>query len=400
MLENKKIILGITGSIAAYKSAMLVRLLVKAGAEVRVIQTPKAAEFVGPLTFSTLSKNPVVIDLFDKKEGTWNQHVEWGLWADALVIAPATANTIAKCANGFCDNFLNAVYLSARCPVFFAPAMDVDMYKHASTEKNLQGLASFPNHYVLPSGTGELASGLHGEGRMAEPEEIADVLNRFFTIQHSLKGKRALVTAGPTYEKIDPVRFIGNFSSGKMGFKLAEELAKRGAEVELISGPSTLKLHHSSINRTNITSANEMYKAVMERSEGADIIFMAAAVADYTVSNPSEQKVKKGEHENLVLNIVPTQDILLELGKRKRKDQLLVGFALETENELENARKKLERKNADFIVLNSLNDKGSGFGTDTNKITIIGKNNLVKSFELQTKEKVAIDIIESCLPEK
>lgn len=391
MLKNKNIIVGISGSIAAYKSAFLVRLLIKAGANVKVVMTEAAAGFITPLTLSTLSKNPVLISFTKNKEGEWNNHVELGLWADAFVIAPASANTIAKMANGICDNLLMAVYLSARCRVYVAPAMDLDMYRHKATLNNLKRLQSFGNGIINP-GDGELASGLYGEGRMAEPEEIVTFLEKELSKGLPLNGKTALVTAGPTYEAIDPVRFIGNHSSGKMGFAIAEELAAKGADVTLVCGPNSLSLNNKNIRRIDITSAEELYNASVKAFKTADIAVLSAAVADYKPASVAKQKIKKTEGSKNI-ELTPTKDTLAELGKLKKGKQFLVGFALETNNELENAKAKLKKKNLDLIVLNSLNDKGAGFKNETNKITIIGRNNKSLKFELKSKTEVAKDIV-------
>jgi phosphopantothenoylcysteine decarboxylase/phosphopantothenate--cysteine ligase len=395
MLRGRKILLGVSGSIAAYKAAMLTRLLVKEQAEVKVVMTPASLDFITPLTFSTLSKNPVYTKFQKNDSGEWNNHVELGLWADAMVIAPASANTIAKMANGICDNLLMAVYLSARCPVFFAPAMDLDMMKHPATQGNLTKLQSFGVKLLEP-GFGELASGLIGIGRMAEPEEIVHQLNVHFATTESLKGKKALVTAGPTHEAIDPVRFIGNNSSGKMGYAIAETLASRGANVELVSGPTHLSVSHPNITVTRVTSAEEMYTACASIFPSTDITVLSAAVADFRPVTKAEQKIKKGEG-GLTLELTKTYDIASELGKIKKAGQVLVGFALETENEKANAQKKLTSKNFDFIVLNSLQDAGAGFGHDTNKVTIIGKNELVKEFNLKSKKEVAADIVNTII---
>ena len=395
MLKNKNILIGVTGSIAAYKSAFLIRLLVKAGAHVKVIMTPASQEFITPLTLSTLSKHPVMIDFVKGKEGEWNNHVALGLWADAFLIAPASANTIAKMSQGLCDNLLLATYLSARCPVYYAPAMDLDMYKHPGTLENLKRLESFGNT-IIPPGTGELASGLIGEGRMAEPEEIITFLEKEFSKRLPLKGKKVLITAGPTHEALDPVRFIGNHSSGKMGFALAEEFADRGADVALICGPTSLTTENKSIHRIDITSAEELYQAAVIEFPKASISILSAAVADFKPDKIVSQKIKKTDTVPII-NLVPTKDTLFELGKLKKKDQLLIGFALETENEIENAKKKIKSKNLDLIVLNSLNDQGSGFKTDTNKVTIIDKYNNLKEFQLKTKQEVAKDILNTIL---
>ena len=395
MLKNKNILLGVTGSIAAYKSAFLIRLLVKAGANVKVIMTPASVDFITPLTLSTLSKNPVLIDFVKGKEGEWNNHVALGLWADAFIIAPASANTIAKMSTGLCDNLLLATYLSARCPVYFAPAMDLDMYKHPSTLENLKRLNSFGNKMIAP-GTGELASGLIGEGRMAEPEEIIAFLEKELSKNLAMSGKKVLITAGPTHEALDPVRFIGNHSTGKMGFALAEEFANQGAEVSLICGPTSLITENKSIHRIDITSAEELYEAALKEFKTADVSILSAAVADFKPDKTATQKIKKTDAVP-VINLVPTKDTLFELGKLKKKNQLLVGFALETEHEIENAKKKIKNKNLDLIVLNSLNDKGAGFKNDTNKVTIIDKYNNLKEFKLKTKQEVARDIFNTIL---
>ena len=390
MLEGKNIILGVCGSIAAYKSALLVRLLVKAGASVQVVMTPDAANFITPLTLATLSKKPVLVDYFNAENGQWNNHVELGLWADAFIIAPASANTLAKMAHGLCDNLLTGIYLSAKCPVYFAPAMDLDMWKHAATQHNIQKLQSFGNLLIQP-GTGELASGLHGEGRMAEPEEIIDFLSAGIKKKLPLADQQILVTAGPTYEAIDPVRFIGNHSSGKMGFAIAEQFALMGASVTLIAGPGSLTVNNRSINRVDITSAAQMLDACLLHFSNAKACVMSAAVADYTPVKVSDQKIKKQE-ASLDIELKKTTDILKTLGSQKRKDQVLVGFALETDNEEQNAIDKLQKKNLDFIVLNSLNDEGAGFKTDTNKITIIDSNLQKTVFGLKNKDEVARDI--------
>jgi len=390
-MRGKKILLGITGSIAAYKSAVLVRLLVKAGAEVKVVMTPAARDFVTPLTLSTLSKNPVFSEYANLETGEWSNHVELGLWADAFVIAPASANTISKMANGICDNLLLAVYLSAKCKVFFAPAMDLDMHKHPSTQDNISRLVSYGNQLINAT-SGELASGLHGEGRMEEPELIYNILEKYFSTDLPLSGKKALVTAGPTYEAIDPVRFIGNRSSGKMGYAIAEELANQGAEVLLVSGPSNLTVVNSKIIRKDVESAQEMLDACMADFAEKDIIVMSAAVADYKPENEATEKLKK-KNNDLPLSLKPTQDILAMMGEQKSAKQFIVGFALETENELENAKSKLKKKNLDMVVLNSLKDQGAGFGHDTNKITIIDKKEVQHSFGLKSKVDVAKDIV-------
>ena len=391
MLRGKKIVLGITGSIAAYKSAVLVRLLVKSGAEVKVIMTSSAKEFITPLTLSTLSRNPVLSDFVKDQSGKWNNHVELGLWADVFMIAPASANTLGKMASGICDNLLLAVYLSARCPVLVAPAMDLDMLKHASTKSNLEKLKSFGNLIIEPT-HGELASGLVGNGRMAEPEELHDYVIRFFQEGLPLKGKSVLVTAGPTQEALDPVRFIGNHSTGKMGYAIAEAMARKGASVNLISGPTSLNTIHPSITVKRVTSAEEMHRACLKLFPKTDIAVLAAAVADYKAKTKADQKIKKKD-DMLTLELVKTHDIAASLGKLKKGKQIIVGFALETNNEKENALKKLKSKNFDFIVLNSLNDAGAGFGHDTNKISIIDRKQKIRNFELKNKVEVANDIV-------
>jgi phosphopantothenoylcysteine decarboxylase/phosphopantothenate--cysteine ligase len=391
MLAGKKVLLGVSGSIAAYKSALLTRLLVKEGAEVKVILTPAAKDFITPLTLSTLSKNPVLSEFVADNQGLWNNHVELGLWADVFIIAPASAHTLAKMSHGFCDNLLLAVYLSARCPVFFAPAMDLDMWQHPATQQNVQRLRSFGNQLIEPA-HGELASGLTGTGRMAEPEEILEVLKKHFTTSLELKDKKSLVTAGPTHEAIDPVRFIGNSSSGKMGFAIAEELANRGSEVILITGPTHLTSAHPNIQTVRVTSADDMHQASVKYFSESDITVLCAAVADYKPAMVAGQKIKKKEN-GLTLELVKTPDIAAELGKQKKKHQVVVGFALETENEKTNAEAKLASKNFDLIVLNSLNDAGAGFGFDTNKITIFDKNKQAAEFNLKTKKEAARDIV-------
>ncbi|MDP4284275.1 MAG: bifunctional phosphopantothenoylcysteine decarboxylase/phosphopantothenate--cysteine ligase CoaBC [Bacteroidota bacterium] len=392
MVKGKKILLGVTGSIAAYKSLLLLRLLIKAGAEVKVIMTKSALNFVSPLTFSTLSKNKVLIDLFDND--SWANHVMLGRWADVMIIAPASCNTIAKMSNGLCDNLLLAVYLSSSCPVLVSPAMDEDMWHHVATQKNIEALKLNQN-IILPVNNGELASGLVGEGRMAEPEEIFNFLNQFFSDQLILKGKKALVTAGPTYEALDPVRFIGNHSSGKMGVAIAEELTNKGAEVQLVLGPSGIEVGKL-IQTTRVTSANEMYEECLKDFSSYDIIVMAAAVADYTPEIKSGEKIKKQEKEFL-LKLVKTKDILSKAGEMKSEQQTLVGFALETNNEKQNALDKLSKKNADLIILNSLNDPGAGFSHNTNKITIFDKNGKEYKFPIKSKKEVAKDIVNTII---
>ncbi len=389
-MKNNRFIIAVTGSIAAYKIAYLTRQLVKAGAEVQILMTKAATDFITPLTLATLSTKPVLTDIFE--ESSWNSHVELGLWADALIIAPATANTMGKMANGICDNLVLATYLSAKCPVFIAPAMDLDMWKHPSTKSNIDKLISFGNH-IIPVDHGELASGLIGEGRMAEPEKIFAFLDNHLKKNESFQNKKVLITAGPTYEPIDPVRFIGNRSSGKMGLALAEALAERGADVKLVLGPSKLSTSHKNISTVKVETAEEMYSAAKEIFAQADIAILAAAVADYRPTEVAQEKIKK---KDSTLNIAreKTTDIAASLGKTKQARQIIVGFALETNNEQANAMGKLKKKNFDFIVLNSLKDKGAGFNYDTNKITILHKDNKVKKFELKSKLKVAEDIVD------
>lgn len=390
MLTGKKILLGVSASIAAYKSATLVRLLVKAGAEVQVVMTPASTEFITPLTLSTLSKKPVFHEYFKPETGEWNNHVELGLWADLMIIAPASANTMAKMAGGLVDNLLTAVYLSAKCPVYFAPAMDLDMWKHDSTQENINRLKSFGN-ILIPPGSGELASGLHGEGRMAEPEEIVSFLTDDILSRLPLRNRRVLVTAGPTYEAIDPVRFIGNHSSGKMGFAIADELASLGAHVVLVTGPTAQKTRHTDITRIDVVSAADMLRECMAAFEGADGCIMSAAVADYTPVTVATHKMKK-QDGTLNIELKKTTDILKKLGQEKRDDQVLVGFALETDNEEQYAIGKLQSKNLDMIVLNSLNDAGAGFKGDTNKVTLIDRELGKTTFDLKNKNEVARDI--------
>jgi phosphopantothenoylcysteine decarboxylase/phosphopantothenate--cysteine ligase len=395
LLKGKKILLGVTGSIAAYKSALLTRLLVKEGAYVQVIMTSSAHDFITPLTLATLSKHPALTDFIRNNAGEWNNHVELGLWADLMVIAPASANTLAKMANGQCDNLLLAIYLSAKCPVMIAPAMDLDMYAHPSTKNNLMKIGSYGN-ILIEAEDGELASGLKGLGRMSEPEHILKEIQGFFLIKKRFKGKKVLINAGPTYEPIDPVRFIGNHSSGKMGYAIAERFAEMGAKVELVSGPTYLDVKSDNIHITRVTSAKEMLKACQKHFKSCDIAVLAAAVADYSPSNFTRHKIKK-KTGVLSMELASTPDIAKELGKVKKKNQVLVGFALETENETRNAAKKLKEKNFDLIVLNSLQDKGAGFGHDTNKISIFRKDNKKKYFELKSKKDVANDIINEIL---
>mgnify|MGYP002629517815 FL=1 len=391
MLKGKKVLLGVTASIAAYKTAELVRLFKKAGASVKVIQTEASLHFVTPLTLATLSENSVLSQMIDADSGEWNNHVDLGLLADFMVIAPLTANTMAKMTTGECDNLLLATYLSAKCPVYFAPAMDLDMYKHPSTLYNIEKLQSFGN-ILIPSGFGELASGLVGEGRMAEPSEIIEHIIADLSKDLPLSNKEVLITAGPTYEAIDPVRFIGNRSSGKMGIALALECANNGAKVNLVLGPSHIAVKHSNISVSKVESASEMFKMVNSYFESSDIAIFAAAVADYTTSIVAKNKIKKSD-EKLTISLLKTTDILSEMALKKTAKQFVVGFALETENELENAKEKLKSKNLDMIVLNSLNNKGAGFEQNTNKITIIDKQNNIFDFELKDKSEVAKDII-------
>ena len=391
-LRGKNVIIGVTASIAAYKSALLVREFVKYGANVKVIQTPESQEFITPLTLSTLSKNPVLTGLVKQEDkGVWNNHVEIGLWADLFVIAPATAKTLSKMANGECDNLLLTTYLSAKCPIFFAPAMDLDMFKHQSTQENIEKLISFGNTYI-PPGDGELASGLSGKGRMAEPEDIILAIEDELFNNLPLKGKKVLITAGPTFEAIDPVRFIGNHSSGKMGFSVAESAAKAGAIVTLIAGPTHQQIQNNSIKLINVVSAKEMFDECHKSFKSSDIAILSAAVSDYTPKLVSATKMKK-KTENLTIEFIQTQDILKSLGQIKNHKQILIGFALETNDEIVNAKKKLKDKNLDFIILNSMNDDGAGFKHDTNKITIIDNNNKLHKFELKSKQDVADDII-------
>ena len=396
MLEGKHIILGISGGIAAYKSAYLLRLLVKAGAEVQVVMTPAAKEFITPVTMSALSGKPVVSEFFTANTGEWHSHVDLGLWADAMIIAPATASTIAKMANGVADNMLITTYLSAKAPVFIAPAMDLDMFAHPSTTRNLELLRSYGNHIIEPA-SGELASHLVGKGRMEEPEVIASVLDRFFDRGMSLAGKHIMITAGPTYEKIDPVRFIGNYSSGKMGYAIAEEAASRGADVTIVSGPVALKAVNPRIKVVDVESAREMLEACERIFPSCDTAIMCAAVADYAPAHPADRKIKR-EHDDLpVIELVKNPDIAATLGAMKKPGQRLVGFALETDNEMSNALHKLKAKNLDMIVMNSLRDKGAGFRTDTNKVTIYKLDGGELHFDMKPKREVASDIIDTLL---
>lgn len=394
MLKGKHIILGISGGIAAYKSVMLLRLLIKAGAEVQVVITPSGKEFITPVTLSALSGKPVVSEFFTANTGEWHSHVDLGLWADAMVIAPATANTIAKMANGVADNMLVTTYLSAKAPVFVAPAMDLDMMAHPSTKRNIELLRSYGNHIIDPA-EGELASHLVGKGRMEEPENIVKVLDGFFDRKEDLAGKKVLITAGPTYEKIDPVRFIGNYSTGKMGYALAREAAERGAEVTLVSGPVSLTINHPSINVRHVESAKEMLAECESHFPESDIAIMCAAVADYAPAHPVDKKIKREGSDAPVIELVKNPDIARTLGLSKRGGQILVGFALETDNESINAQAKLKSKNLDMIVLNSLRDKGAGFGTDTNKVTIYMADGRELRFDTKSKDDVAGDIIDT-----
>ena len=393
MLKGKHIILGICGGIAAYKSAYLLRLLIKAGAEVQVVITPAGKEFITPVTLSALSGKPVISEFFTANTGSWNSHVDLGLWADAMVIAPATASTIGKMANGIADNMLVTTYLSAKAPVFIAPAMDLDMFAHPSTQRNLQLLRQYGNHIIEPA-SGELASHLVGKGRMEEPENIVKVLEEYFAISQSLAGKRIMVTAGPTYEKIDPVRFIGNYSSGKMGYAIAEECASRGAEVVIVSGPVNVKATNKLISVVDVESAQEMYDAAVQEFKNCDAAIMCAAVADYCVENQSTHKIKREHDELPVIKLEKNPDIAATLGSMKSGKQVLAGFALETDNEEANAVEKLRRKNLDFIVLNSLNEPGAGFKTDTNRVTIIDNTGLSREYALKAKRLVACDIVD------
>ena len=393
MLKGKHIILGITGGIAAYKCATLTRLLVKAGAEVQVIMTPNAKQFIQPLTLSTLSGKPVISEFFTANTGQWNSHVDLGLWADALIIAPATASTIGKMANGVADNMLVTTYLSAKAPVFVAPAMDLDMMRHPSTVRNMELLRCYGNHIIEPA-EGELASHLIGKGRMEEPENIVKALETYFSAIQDLQGKHVLITAGPTVEKIDPVRYISNFSSGKMGFALAEECASRGARVTLVAGPVTLKTEHANIERVDVTTALEMHDAVMRSLPDSDAVILCAAVADYRVENVTDKKIKREKEPTPTLRLTPNPDIARAVGQAKRPDQVTVGFALETDNEAVHAQGKLERKNLNFIVMNSLRDKNAGFQVDTNKVTIFTDKGETIEGECKSKRAVAHDIVD------
>lgn len=398
-MKGKKIVLGITGSIAAYKACSLIRLFIKASAEVQVVITPAGKEFITPVTLSALTSKPVISEFFSGRDGSWHSHVDLGLWADAMVIAPCTASTLGKMANGVADNMLITTYLSMKAPVFIAPAMDLDMYRHPATQANLQTLRSYGNH-IIEAASGELASHLIGKGRMEEPENIFYTLESFFRLQDAtlnkkdLKGRRIMITAGPTYEKIDAVRFIGNFSTGKMGFALAEECATRGAKVELIAGPVGLKTKHPNIHRTDVTSAQQMYEVATTCFPTCDTAILCAAVADFTPSTITDRKIKREGSGGMHLDLQPTQDIARELGRMKQKGQKLIGFALETDHEIEHAQGKLQRKNLDFIVLNSLRNPGAGFAHDTNQITLLFADGTRKDFGLKSKTEVASDIVD------
>lgn len=398
-MKGKKIVLGITGSIAAYKACSLIRLFIKAGAEVQVVITPAGKEFITPVTLSALTSKPVISEFFSGRDGSWHSHVDLGLWADAMVIAPCTASTLGKMAHGVADNMLITTYLSMKAPVFIAPAMDLDMYRHPATQANLQTLRSYGNH-IIEAASGELASHLIGKGRMEEPENIFYTLESFFRLQDAtlnkkdLKGRRIMITAGPTYEKIDAVRFIGNFSTGKMGFALAEECATRGAKVELIAGPVGLKTKHPNIHRTDVTSTQQMYEVATTCFPTCDTAILCAAVADFTPSTITDRKIKREGSGGMHLDLQPTQDIARELGRMKQKGQKLIGFALETDHEIEHAQGKLQRKNLDFIVLNSLRNPGAGFAHDTNQITLLFADGTRKDFGLKSKTEVASDIVD------
>mgnify|MGYP002525232380 CR=1 FL=1 len=391
MLKGKKIVLGITGSIAAYKACLIIRLLVKAGAEVQVVITPAGKEFITPITLSALTQKPVISDFFQQRDGTWHSHVALGLWADAMLIAPCTASTLGKMVSGVADNMLITTYLSMKAPVFVAPAMDLDMYAHPATQRNLEQLRAIGNHIIEP-GSGFLASGLEGKGRMEEPERIVAALDDFFE-KKDLQGKKVMITAGPTYEKIDPVRFIGNYSSGKMGFALAEECARRGAEVTLVVGPVSLQIDHPRIHRVDVESCLQMHAAAVEAFKQADVAILCAAVADYRPAEIAVQKIKREKTEDFTLSLIPNPDIAADLGRMKREGQLLVGFALETNDEQHNAELKLEKKNLDFIVLNSLRNEGTCFKSDENQIAIISAEGR-KDYEKKQKSEVARDIVD------
>jgi len=392
-LKGKHILLGVTGSIAAYKSALLVRALVKEGAEVKVVMTPMAKQFITPLTLATLSKNPIVVDFYNPENGDWNSHVSLGIWADLFLIAPATAATMGKMVSGVADNLLITTYLSAKCPVAIAPAMDLDMYRHPSTQENMR-ILSERGAYIIEPAAGELASGLEGKGRMEEPERIVSHVEAIFAENGSLSGKNLLITAGPTCEAIDPVRYITNHSSGKMGYAIAHEAANRGAKVKVVSGPVTVDLFHPNVEIINVTSAQEMFEATRSNLDGADAVVLCAAVADFTVAERADKKIKR-EKSDYDLRLTPTQDIAAWVGANRKEGTILAGFALETNDELENANGKLARKNLDMIVLNSMQDKGAGFKTDTNKITIISRDGAVEEFPLKSKELVAKDILDN-----
>ncbi len=395
-LQGKHIVLGITGSIAAYKSAILTRLLVKKGAEVQIVITQAGKEFITPVTLSALSGRPVISEFFASGDGTWHSHVDLGLWADVMIIAPATASTIGKMAGGIADNMLVTSYLSMKAPVFVAPAMDLDMYQHISTQRNIEKLKS-DGVRIIDATEGELASHLEGKGRMEEPENIVSILEQFFASGNDLEKKKIMITAGPTYERIDPVRFIGNFSSGKMGFALAEECASRGAEVILITGPTALSASHPNILRVNVESAIEMHDTALKIFPQMDVAILSAAVADYRPEQVNDEKIKRSGKENLTLSLVSNPDIAASLGEIKKPEQLTIGFALETSDEERNAIKKIKDKNFDYIVLNSLNDAGAGFGYDTNKVTILSRDGEKKSFSLKSKNEVAKDIVDNVL---
>ncbi len=393
MLKGKKIILGVSGGIAAYKTVILARLLVKSGAEVQVIMTPNAKEFITPLTMSTITSKPVISDFFTANTGEWHSHVNLGLWADAMVVAPATASTIAKMAHGVADNMLITTYLSSKSPIFVAPAMDLDMMRHPTTVHNLELLKSYGNHVIEPT-EGELASHLVGKGRMEEPENILKVLSDYFATTEDMAGRRVLITAGPTVENIDPVRFISNHSSGKMGYAIAEECANRGAKVTLVSGPVSLSTANERITVVPVTTAIEMHESVMARCEESDVVVLCAAVADYRAEQVRDKKMKRGSTNTLTIKLVENPDIAKAVGAKRHDGQILVGFALETDNEEEHARAKLEKKNLDMIVLNSLQDKGAGFGTDTNKVKILERNGAINAYECKSKKMVAKDIVD------
>lgn len=394
--KNKHIVLGITGSIAAYKAATLARLFIKEGAEVQIIITPSGKEFITPVTLSALTGKPVISDFFGANDGTWHSHVDLGLWADFMVIAPATASSLGKMANGMADNMLVTTYLSMKAPVFIAPAMDLDMFSHPSTTRNISLLQSYGNLIIEPT-SGELASHLVGKGRMEEPESIVEYIKEYFEEKEQLSKKKILITAGPTYEKIDPVRFIGNYSSGKMGFALAEECAQRGANVVLVAGPVSLNIIHPNIHRIDVESAEEMYQASVNEFKTSDIAILCAAVADYRPKEKANFKIKRESEESLTLDLISNKDIAASLGKHKKSHQLLIGFALETNDEEKNALKKIEKKNLDFIVLNSLQEKGAGFRVDTNKISILDRKGSRKDFDLKEKKSVAKDIVNEIL---